>query len=336
MQAELERVESGAAPTDRMYGLVELRRSGHDVHFSDSRFGGRFGKARKQVRPFVNLPDLDAVRHLDRDDVVVVKDEFSSALTAACLARGTKIVYLDALFRLPRRFWRKASARFNLPMAHGHVVYSREQIAVWAERYGLPESRFTFLPYCIDMSFYQAAPRREGVTPYVLSVGRDTGRSFDTLATAMQGMGLDLKLVTLPYTLRTVDTSQPWIEVLQHVPYADLFRLYADALMVVIPLKGGITYPSGIRGLLEALRLGRAVVSTRTAVLEEYVPEGQGVLYVAPDSPAELRAAIARLRDDREQRMRLELAGPAFVSGRYDMSTFASGLERYLTSVVKT
>lgn len=329
MSRELDLVMSGQAPTDRMYGLVELRRAGHDVHFDDSRFTASFDTVRRRVRPFANLMNAATLRGIADDDVVVVKDEFSTMLTSSCRANGTPVVYLDALFGFPKRFWRKAATRYNLAKAHGHVVYSREQIGLWSERYGMPQERFTWLPYCIDMAFYRR-PVRRTAEPYVLSVGRDLGRDFPTLVTAMQGLGMNLKLVTLPYTLRGIDTSASWIEVLQHVKYEDLFQLYADALMVVIPLRGEVTYPSGIRGLLEALALRAPVICSRTTVLGEYVPEGQGVRYVNPGDPQALRSAIVSLRDDHQDRMALEAAGESCVRTRYDMPVFAASLEQYL------
>jgi len=335
MTGELRRIEAGEAPTDRMYGLVELRQAGHEVDYSDRRFEGRFDSMRRALRPFANLPGVDDLAALGRYDIVVAKDEFSTSLTAACRARGTKIVYMDALFDLPRRWWKRAAARANFAMADGHIAYSQEQIDLWKSRYHVPDDRFTFLPYCIDTAFLRRKPRQASARPYVLAVGRDMGRNFDTLVHAMDGLGLDLKLVTLPYLLRTIDASQPWIEVHQHISYDALLQLYADALLVAIPLKRDVTYPSGIRGLLEALTLGKSVVSTRTGVLEEYVKEGEGVLYVEADNAPSMRAAIDRIRDDQGLRQQLENAGPAVVKARYDMSRFAELLDAYLRRIVE-
>ena len=334
MAAELARVERGEAPTDRMYGLIELRKAGHHVHFSDSRFEGRFNQVRRALRPVSNLMDRRSLRGLGKDDVVVVKDEFSTMLTMAGRGAGTPVVYLDAMFGFPRRFWRKAATRLNLAVAEGHIVYSRGQIALWSERYRLAENRLAFLPYCIDMAFYRRAERRQ-VRPYVLSVGRDLGRDFSTLVKSMEGAGLDLKVVTLPYTLTGIDVTAPWIEILQHVSYPDLFQLYADAALVVIPLKAGMTYPSGIRGLLEALALGAPTICTRTPVLSEYVPEGEGVTYVDAGDLSALRTAIVALAGDGNTSTSLADRGPAFVRPRFDMPVFVAALERFLAQVVR-
>jgi glycosyltransferase involved in cell wall biosynthesis len=338
MDGEHRTVMAGRAPTDRMYGLVELRQYGHDVRFADSRFRGRFGRVSKRLRGFgVNLCDLRTLLALGDYDVVVAKDAFSTMLTLSSRPRRAKVVYVDSLFEPPARAWKNALIRLNLRFADGVVAYSRTQIAAWAERYKVRPSRFQFLPYTLDVPFYRAlaSPPATG-TPYVLSIGRDMGRRFDTLAEALAGLGLDLKLVTLPYLLNSVDTTRPGIEVLQHVSYEELFRLYARALMVVIPLKRGITYPSGVRGMLEAMALGSPVISSRTPVLEEYATEGEGVTYVDPEDVGQLRERIVALRDDTDMRERLAERGRQVVSERFGMEAFARGLEAYLGRVVRS
>lgn len=338
VQHEIENVAAGRAPTDRLYGLVELRAGGHDVRVADARFQSRFGGVTKWLRKHsVNVCDPGTLFRLRDHDVIVVKDDFSTMLTLGCRAAGRPVVYVDALFEPPRRAWKDVAMRINLRAADGIVVYSRTQIDLWAARYGLPASRFTHLPYTIDVGFYRPVPPPAPAgRPYVLSIGRDTGRQFATLLRAVEGLDVDVKLVTLPYLLRGLDVNRPGVEVLQHLSYDELFRLYAGALLVAIPLKPDIRYPSGVRGLLEAMALGCPVVSSRTDVLEEYAREGEGVTYVEAGDVESLRERLRSLRDDAAARASLAAAGHRLVRERYDMPVFARGLERYLTTLVGT
>ena len=159
------------------------------------------------------------------------------------------------------------------------------------------------------------------------------GRDFGTLLAAMDGLNIDLKLVTLPYLLDGLDTARPWVEVLQRLPYDELFRLYAGALLIALPLKGGLTYPSGIRGLLEAMALGCPTVATRTPVLEEYARAGDGVAYVTAEDVGQLRATIQRLAADTDERTRLAGQGSELVRTRYNMDVFGRALESYLQTL---
>jgi glycosyltransferase involved in cell wall biosynthesis len=332
--AELEKVRVGESPGDRLYGLRELRAYGHQVDVADSRFEGRTGRVIRRLRSRgVYVSDLTTFERIRHYDVVVVKDNFSTALSLAGRALGAKLVYVDAMFQFPRRSWKHGLNRVNLALARGLVAYSRTQIAQWAERYGVPIERFTFLPYTIDTGFYTPVPAPAVERPYVLSVGRDMGRNFKTLVDAMDGLGLDLRLVTLPHLLGGIPRDRPWIDVRQRVSYAELFELYAGAQLAVVPLKGGLTYPSGVRGLLEAMALGCPAISTRTAVLEEYARDGDGVAYVEADDVAGMREAIRRLSGDPGARAAMAGRGLELVRQRYHMDVFARGLERLLVDV---
>ncbi|HEY8549107.1 MAG TPA: glycosyltransferase family 4 protein [Vicinamibacterales bacterium] len=333
IEGDMQLVLAGKAPTDRLYGLVELRRLGHQVDVADSRFRGRFGRLVKRLRQYAfNICDLETLRQIRRYDAVVVKDEFSPMITAACRLAGVKVVYVDALMQLPRRRMKRLLIRANLTAADGVVAYSRTQMGLWCREFGLAPDTITFLPYTIDVDFYRpVVPAGPPARPYVLSVGRDPGRDFATLLAAMEGLDIDLKLVTVPYLLKGLDTARPQVSVLQRLPYEELFRLYAGATAAIIPLKGAVTYPSGIRGLLEAMALGCPAIAARTPVLEEYAREGEGVLYVNPGDPAALRTAIARLVTSPDARASLAGRGSAAVRSRYTMDVFARGLEGLLT-----
>jgi glycosyltransferase involved in cell wall biosynthesis len=129
---------------------------------------------------------------------------------------------------------------------------------------------------------------------YVLAFGRDLGRDYRLLVKAMEGLGCDLKIVTLPYLLEGISVDQPWIKTLQRVSYGELFSLYAGAKAVVVPLKPGVSYPSGLRAMLEGMLLERPVIVTRTPILEEYASDDE-VHFVRPGDRLDLRDAIQRV-----------------------------------------
>ena len=88
----------------------------------------------------------------------------------------------------------------------------------------------------MDVDFYKrgAIGTPPAEPSYILSFGRDLGRDYRILVEAMDGLGRDLKIVTLPYLLEGVDVEKPWIQVQQRVTYTELFSLYAGARAVVV------------------------------------------------------------------------------------------------------
>jgi glycosyltransferase involved in cell wall biosynthesis len=306
VQSTLAEVDAGSAPTERLYGLAELRAQGYTVTTCDSRFQGPLGGLRLRLRRLgIFLLDWKTLREIARHDVIIVKDDFSLHATLAARLLGKRIVYLDAMFNLPRRSWRRAIARLNLRGADAVVAYSQKQIELWSTALGVARDRFTFVPYTVDTEFYAPVAATQREEPYLLSVGRDLGRDFATLVEAVRGTGLRLKLVTLPYLLPPGSTNEPFIEIRDRVSYPELFELYANAAIVVVPLNDSLLYPSGIRAVLEAALLEKPTIATYTPVLEEYMTHDEDIVYVPPKDVAQLRAAILALMQDPTRRQKL-------------------------------
>jgi glycosyltransferase involved in cell wall biosynthesis len=314
--------------------MFELSDDGHQVDLSDDRFHGFSGTLVRWFRNrlAVNPIDLKTLFALQQYDIVIAKDDFSTMLTLACRVLRRPLIYVDSLFGLPRRAWRRKLTKFNIVLATKTVSYSRSQIALWVDSLMLPAEKMAYLPYTIDGAFYRLPKQNTDRKPeYILSIGRDLARDFPTLVRAVRQTGLRLKLVTLPPLLSGIQSDAPWIDVLERVPYDVLFRLYAGATAVVIPLRKGTTYPSGVRALLEGMSLAKPVIASRTPVLLEYARHGVEALFVEPENTEELREAILSVKTDPSLASRIGRLGQQAVRERFGMQAFAKGMLQLLT-----
>lgn len=330
---ELGNVRSGVSPTERLYGAYELIDRGWQVQFSDSRFRGLTGRFLKFLRQFSVMGiSIGTVRDIASCDIVVVKDDFSAPTAIAARLLGKKLVFLDSMFAPPRRWWKVLGTRISLRLAHETICYSEHQKRVWVDDMGPIAESIRVLPYTIDVKFYRrfvSGGRPRGRR--VLAVGRDVGRDYATLVKAVSGTDISLDLITLPYLLRGLDTaSNPNITVHQRLSYEDLFRLYAECSLVVIPLKPGISYPSGIRALLEAMVIERPFVATRNEVLQEYMTENVHGRMVEAQDPEALRESIETALASSDEGWRQVDAATDWVKARYDASVFADRFEELL------
>jgi glycogen(starch) synthase len=94
---------------------------------------------------------------------------------------------------------------------------------------------------------------------------------------------------------------------------------YAAADAVVFPVRW--QEPFGLVPL-EAMCVGRPVVSTAQGGSSEFLREGENALVVAPDDPASLAKAVARLAADDSLRERLLQGGQA-TAARFTLDRFA-------------
>ncbi|WP_224981903.1 glycosyltransferase family protein [Geomonas agri] len=327
------KISAGELPSDRMYGIPELKKLGYDVNFKCIRPQGFFRDTIKLFNNYLslNLTDIKSIRNIVNCDVVVVNGPFCSMVTLWCLLINKKLVYLDSIMRIPKNILRRIIYKFNILFSSGVVVYSNHQIQKCASDLRIPSNKFELIPFTIDVAFYKKITEKESVgTPFVLAVGRDLGRDYRTLIKAMDGLGVKLKLVTLPYLLHNIDVEKDWIEVLKDISYEDLCQLYKNSLFVVIPLKKwGTDYSSGIRGLLEAVALGKKVIATRSIPLIEYIDDVDLVTYVESENESGLRCNIINFLNNKNELMHSN-TGVAVVEKKYDVNVFATAFARYL------
>ena len=337
---EAEKVASGISPTERLYGAHELRARGWNVAFSDSRFFGPFGRFLKFLRQFgVMGISAGTVVDMARSDVVVVKDDFSAITAIVARLLGKKLIFLDSMFALPQRWWKTLGIWISLRLAHETICYSESQKKVWQQRFGSTAERIRMLPYTIDVGFYRrhASEWQPGRSSKLFAVGRDVGRDYATLVKALRDTDFKLDLVTLPYLLRGLNVEgNAGIAVHQRLSYEDLFGLYRECAVVIIPLKaGGTEYPSGIRAMLESMVLRRPFIVTRSEVLQEYMTEGlHGDMVPAGDSRALREAIVASLERGEKSRAIVDAAA-RLVEEKYDVAVFADAFEAVLHRLVR-
>lgn len=330
----LQDVQAGRAPSERMYGLIELRKRGWSVDFCDARFEGRSaGMIAWLEKRGIRLINWSTVKAIRSHDIIVVKDAFSTMTTLVARLFGKKVIYMDSMFAVPQRAWRRIATSINLRLATATLCYSQTQMQLWMQEFGLRKPRLIKVPYAIDTDFYKPLPPTAPARPYVLSVGRDLGRDFATLLRAMEGSSLELKLITLPYLLPPAAKHQSGVEIIERIPYAQLFELYAGACAAVIPLSSGITYPSGIRAAMEAIVLGTPTIVTRTEILEEYIQPEENIMLVAAENAAQLRQAIDKAYARWSGRHPVDAAKLDGLRQRYGMDTFVDAFETLLRSM---
>lgn len=196
------------------------------------------------------------------------------------------------------------------------IVYSRR------ETEGRPTYRYVPIP--ADGDFDAVVPRDEEV-PYAFTGGAAL-RDFRSVVEAVQGTGLRLVIVTDgPETLGIEGPLPDGCEVLWRMGLQEFLGWMAGALCVVVPLNPGDA-PHGHTTVAQALCLGRAVVTTAGASVDDYVRDGvEGRLVEAGDVTG-YRAALLEVTGDPALRARFEDAARARAP-EFSYPAFADELE---------
>jgi glycosyltransferase involved in cell wall biosynthesis len=227
---------------------------------------------------------------------------------------------------------------------YGALLSSCEKILVLGEGarepllklFGLQEERVDVVPFGVDVRFWghqDSAPGRDfgGQGPYVLSVGSDLARDYETLLKARGDTAL--KIVTrLPLPAALLGQK---IQLSSEHSDEDLRNLYLNSLFVVIPLHD-VAQPSGQSATLQAMACGKAVILTRTRGLwePEVMRHMHNCYLVEPGSVADMARAIVWLKDHPAEAAAIGQRARKTVEEQYTSKHLAAALERHLEAIV--
>jgi glycosyltransferase involved in cell wall biosynthesis len=186
----------------------------------------------------------------------------------------------------------------------------------------------------VDQRYWQpAAPPSDG---YVLTVGRDLARDYETFARAVDGLPARAVVVAKEENLRGVRLP-PNAEVRLNVAPAEVRELYAGASCVVVPIRAeGYrfgTENSGTIALLEAMASARAVIVSERSYLADYVQPGRTALTTPPGDVEALRAAIEHVLRDRALAARLAAEARRTIDGSFTTRHFAGRMAEILRAL---
>lgn len=180
------------------------------------------------------------------------------------------------------------------------IVYSRGEIDLHA-----PElrSKYEFIPLPADGPFHLLQPSSS--RDYIFA-GGGAGRDFGALIEAVKGLDVHLEIVTFsPKTLNYSGELPENCQVHWKMPPQKFLQLMAGASFVVAPLVEG-KHPHGHTTIVQALRLGKAIITTKNTSIDDYVSAGEEGLLVSSGNVSEYRQAILKLWNEPELRASLE------------------------------
>ncbi|HEY7960765.1 MAG TPA: glycosyltransferase family 4 protein [Solirubrobacteraceae bacterium] len=239
-----------------------------------------------------------------------------------------------------------AAHRRALAGADRVCFFSRNQAEVFERELGVPGERLRCVPFGIDDRFFAVAahdsehePRGEpsassqessASEPYVLAIGRDRSRDHRTLLDAVRGTDIPVLLVAPQSQLAAL--APPNVRVLESVDHRGYRDLLARAAVVAVPTTAP-RYPSGQTVVLEAMAMGKALVTSDSPAMRDYVQDGRTGLLTAPGEPRALAEALAALLADPGKRCALGAAAREAVCARFNHRTMWAALAGVLAEL---
>lgn len=270
----VEAIQAKEAPSEFFYGAIELAQQGHTVDFQEVRKTSPIWVTASNIL----FKGVFPVR-TSGDDIVGVGQLLHHLRQADCVVATTTSLALAL------SVWRKIH-RIRTPMVGIHcglLNYPPRGVKLWSTRtllkgqpmvfFARPEaeaartffrlSEIFVAPFGVDTDFWCPADFEGN---YVLSIGSDARRDYDTLLAAAEQCSLPLKIVTSHFLPDTLPKNVSRILGSWKKPVLDdleILHLYRKAKFIVIPLHESLQ-PSGQSVALQAMACGKPVILTQT------------------------------------------------------------------------
>jgi glycosyltransferase involved in cell wall biosynthesis len=192
---------------------------------------------------------------------------------------------------------RKSLARLASSRIDHFVVHSRKECETVSQWLGLPQDRFSFVP--LQRAPIAITEREDLDHPFILSMG-SANRDYATFFEAVKKLGYRTLVVASSHSIKGLEIP-PNVELLPPQSHDECHRLAQRARLNVVPLIEHHT-AAGQVTIIEAQRMRRPVISTRSPGSEDYVDHGKTGILVAPGAVDELAREIDHLWNNQKLR----------------------------------
>lgn len=341
--ARIEDVERGKVPTEFYYGALEIQKQGYEVDLQEIDLGVPprliFGLA-NLAAGYGWLPEkLDgsslertwkSLKMLRNYDCIVATTSGIAFALAFWKALGFNCPPIVAIqcgllnnsYSYPKKILTSFFLNRMISVLFGKAELKDMQAFA-------KDADIRVCQFGVDTNFW--VPCNTNVEkPYILAVGNDGRRDFDSLLSAVSGLDIHCRILT---RLKLPDHLPSNVEHIRGdwhgggVSDEDLRVLYQGAACVVVPLLES-SQPSGQSVTLQAMACGRPVVLTKTSGLwsEKMMLDGENVLLVPPGDVERLKKALCSVLDQNEIAEQIGIAARKTVEQHADISFFSEGI----------
>jgi len=227
------------------------------------------------------------------------------------------IVAVDLVLRKPVRWRHRVTALIKriLLSRVNHFIHYFKNITGYTEYFGVTEARSSYVPFKVNIQGAKL-PASDIAEEYIFTMGVSL-RDYDTFIRAISELPYPAAIPEFSFLhfenpggafSWTQDNVPGNLTILQDSGNSeDLLRNMARARIVVIPIQPGSLCASGISTYLDAMYLGKCVITTEGPGVSDLLKD-QAILVPAADVLA-LREAIRRAWEDDGLRRRTARSG---------------------------
>lgn len=329
--------ENGKAPSQHLWGYVELTDQGHDVTLVTEKRHALLSALSRKLKA---VGDLELQYRLAKSqgsyEAIYSGHHLTTGLLALLRRLGlVRIPLVAVAYQVPRSD--SALARLFVKlfvMGADKLLCLSDQLIEDYQRLGVPRDRLKRAHWGVDMRHYHTLPARTDAvpasseTPYILSPGKSF-RDYRTLFRGLDQVPGCRLIVTGATDLKIPDAfSDPQRVHIERefISWQALLKLYAGALAVVIPIDvgaGTFNNAIGLTNATEALACGRPIIATENPYLGIDI-EGERVgIVVKPGDTNGWANAIRRLVENPDEADEMGARARRLAESKFNITRYA-------------
>lgn len=290
------------------------------------------------INHFLSLIKKKNINLLNNSDILIATTS-SMGLTLGLL-KSIRILKKPVLFFLMGLIqYKKSSFRnilYKFLLKDIHLVCISKNEKEYLEKNFRKES-LSYIPFGVDKDFWHPIEENDYDEDYVLAIGNDYARDWQTLIDAWDINFPTLKLVTtLP-----VSTNKKNIIIIKgswekkFLSDLDIKKLYLNSLYVIIPLKETIQ-PSGQSCCLQAMACGKPVIMSNIKGIwdKNLLVNKENILLVEPNSVTSLKIAIKELNKNQILYDKLKLSSRKLIENNFNNKIMSQNIESKIIEIL--
>lgn len=227
---------------------------------------------------------------------------------------------------------RQQFSKMSMRHVDRFIVHTRRERQMYSEWLDLPIERFEFVPYQVPE--IPVTYEEETENPFITALG-SAHRDFPTLFKAVAALNLPTVVASGKRALEGLSIPAQ-VKAPLGIQKAECLKLAQQARINVVPLiPNEKVTAAGQVTIVEAMRMGRAIIATRCNGVEDYIIDGETGLLVNPYSVEEMTEAIDKLWHDQPLRNRLGKAAQQYAADHFSDEAAGRALGKVLDSVAE-
>lgn len=210
------------------------------------------------------------------------------------------------------------------------IVFTTQEIKNYAEYFKLDEAKYRFVYFGHTLSGYDFTIEKGD---YIFCSGNGI-RDYKVFINAVRE--IDFKAL-IPVKDKSVlaGIDIPKNVQIMTVSPQEYRQLMAGSYMTVVPIKKGLMIGGGLQSYLNAMVMGKSVVVSNVAGVEDYVTHKETGLIVPPDDENVLREAIMYLLNNEAEADAIGKRAKKIVTEKYTLENYIKSFFKIISDCVE-